>query len=134
MAFLLRTYLGIGLGLLWYVVIFMTDHDRFWNHYVLKNVKQAGREWIFQQPYVGGLQYVWNSLHAPVIPLLFYFLKNPKKLLKNSRLPLFASTLVFPICFFTYFPYKQKPLYIILPILFSLSTEECESKSCKRTL
>jgi 4-amino-4-deoxy-L-arabinose transferase-like glycosyltransferase len=118
---------GIALGLSWYVLILISDRDRFLNHYISTETlgKIHGNS---SSPLTMWLQF--STFSAPFTLLLLYtgllsllamlhgFKASPisSRIAKHPAGAFLSSTVILPALFFTLFPYRTETyLYIIIP-------------------
>ncbi len=132
-SFYLANLIGIAVGLSWFVLMWFTDRERFWSHYVIQETlgKRGGNG--------GSLLHMWLDVLTFTFPfsllLIPAFVRLPG--LGKNRLIFLLSWSLIPAAFFSYFPYRTETyLYILIPslaLLLDWGLENCTSALLKWT-
>ncbi len=126
--FYLAHLIGVAAGLSWFVLIWFSDKDRFWSHYILQETlgKQVGNS--------GSLLHMWLDFSTFTLPfsllIIPIFLRIPE--MSKNKLFFLLSWCLIPAVFFSIFPYKTETyLYILIPalaLLLDWGLEDCTDK------
>jgi 4-amino-4-deoxy-L-arabinose transferase-like glycosyltransferase len=112
--FYLTHLLGVAVGLSYFVAMWFTDRERFWNHYVLRETlgKRGGNG--------STALHMWADFSTFTIPFLLLLIPCLARFFRLGRervVFLFCWSLI-PAAFFSYFPYRTETyLYILIPAL-----------------
>ncbi len=132
-SFYLAHLIGIAVGLSWFVLMWLTDRERFWSHYVMQETlgKRGGNG--------GSVLHMWLDFFTFTVPFSLLLVPGLLRVptLKTNKVIFLLSWSLIPAGFFSYFPYKTETyLYILIPalaLLLDWAFESCTSSILKWT-
>lgn len=113
--FYLSHLLGFLIGISWYLIIFLTDREKFINHYLLS---ETINKWKGNGSTPLGMWLDFSTFSMPFTVLLIFGIIHIKALMDLSYKKIFflVTSIIFPALFFSFFPYRTETyLFIILP-------------------
>ena len=114
-SFWIAHFAGIAVGASWYVAILMSDREKFWSDYVIRETlsKSGGNSSTIGHMWADFSTFCVPFLFQAIVMVAFAFRKRHRAIL-----PLFLGWGALPAIFFSAFPYRTETyLYILIPLL-----------------